>query len=84
MKIVAIYPAFAPGNNEMALAWQRLTDAGLVQCRVIAGGDDRLKAVRSALGVERLPNLEIRRVPGLLAPGRVDDETIAWAPDECA
>jgi len=79
MKIVAIYPAFAPGNNEMALAWQRLTDAGLVQCRVIAGGDDRLKATRSALGVERLPNLEIRRVPGLLAPGRVDDATITWA-----
>jgi glycosyltransferase involved in cell wall biosynthesis len=79
MKIVAIYPAFAPGNNEMALAWQRLTDAGLVQCRVIAGGDDRLKAARSALGVERRPNMEIRRVPGVLAPGRVDDETIAWA-----
>jgi glycosyltransferase involved in cell wall biosynthesis len=79
VKIVAIYPAFAPGNNEMALAWQRLTDAGLVQCRVIAGGDDRLKAARSALGVERLPNLEICRVPGLLAPGRVDDDTIAWA-----
>jgi glycosyltransferase involved in cell wall biosynthesis len=78
MKIVAFYPAFAPGNNEMALAWQRLTDAGLVQCRVITGGDDRLKAARSALGVERLPNLEIRRVPGLLAPGRVDDDTIAW------
>jgi glycosyltransferase involved in cell wall biosynthesis len=79
VKIVAIYPAFAPGNNEMALAWQRLTDAGLVQCRVIAGGDDRLKAARSALGVERLPNLEIRRVPGVLAPGRVDGDTIAWA-----
>jgi glycosyltransferase involved in cell wall biosynthesis len=79
VKIVAIYPAFAPGNNEMALAWQRLTDAGLVQCRVIAGGDDRLKAARSALGIERLPNLEICRVPGVLAPGRVEDDTIAWA-----
>jgi len=79
VKVVAIYPAFAPGNNEMALAWQRLTDAGLVQCRVIAGGDDRLKAARSALGVEGLPNLEICRVPGVLAPGRVDDDTIAWA-----
>jgi len=52
---------------------------GWCKCRVIAGGDDRLKAARSALGVERLPNLEICRVPGVLAPGRVDDDTIAWA-----
>jgi glycosyltransferase involved in cell wall biosynthesis len=79
LRVAAIYPAFAPQVNEMAIAWQRLTDAGLVACRVVAGGEDRLKASRSALGVEQLPNLEILRVPGLLAPGRLTDDAVAWA-----
>ena len=81
MKVVAIYPAFAPEINEMAMAWQRLADAGLVECRVLAGADDVLKATRSAAGVQRLPNLEIFRVPGLLAPGQLDDAAAAWAAD---
>src|SRR5438309_379881 len=63
----------------MAMAWQRLADAGLVECRVLAGADDVLKATRSAAGVQRLPNLEIFRVPGLLAPGQLDDAAAAWA-----
>jgi glycosyltransferase involved in cell wall biosynthesis len=79
MKVVAIYPAFAPEMNEQAMTWQRLTDAGLVECRVVAGGDDILKASRSALGIQRLPNLEILRVPGLLAPGQLDDAAVEWA-----
>ena len=49
LRVAAIYPAFAPQVNEMAIAWQRLTDAGLVACRVVAGGEDRLKA---SLGAE--------------------------------
>jgi hypothetical protein len=28
----------------MAMTWQRLTDAGLVECRVVTGKDDKLKA----------------------------------------
>jgi len=79
MKVAAIYPAFAPEINEMAMTWQRLTDAGLVECRVVAGGDDKLKAARSAQGVQRLRNLEILRVPGLLAPGQLDDAAVEWA-----
>ena len=79
LRVVAVYPAFAPQVNEMAIAWQRLTDAGAVACRVVTGGEDRLKASRSALGVERLPNLEILRVPGLLAPGHLTDEAVTWA-----
>lgn len=79
MRVAAVYPALAPQVNEMAIAWQRLTDAGLVACRIVAGGEDRLKAARSALGVERLPNLEFMRVPGLLAPGRLTEEALAWA-----
>jgi glycosyltransferase involved in cell wall biosynthesis len=79
LKVAAIYPAFAPDINEMAVTWQRLTDAGLVECRVVAGGDDKLKAARSAQGVQRLPNLEILRVPGLLAPGQLDDAAVQWA-----
>jgi glycosyltransferase involved in cell wall biosynthesis len=78
---VAIYPAFAPEINEMAVTWQRLTAAGLVECRVLAGENDILRATRSAVGIQRLPNLEIFRVPGLLAPGRVDDAAVAWAAD---
>ncbi len=79
MKVAAIYPAFAPEVNEMAMAWQRLTDAKLVECRVITGKDDRLKAAASAQGVERLPNLEILRRPGLVAGGRLDDAAVEWA-----
>lgn len=79
MKVVAIYPAFAPEINEMAMTWQRLADARLVECRVVAGGNDILKAARSAQGVQRLPNLEILRVPGLLAPGQLDDAAVEWA-----
>jgi glycosyltransferase involved in cell wall biosynthesis len=79
LRVAAIYPAFAPQVNEMAIAWQRLTDAGLVDCRVVAGGEDRLKASSSALGIERLPNLEILRVPGLLAPGQLTEHAVAWA-----
>jgi glycosyltransferase involved in cell wall biosynthesis len=79
MKVVAIYPAFAPEINEMAVVWQRLAKAGLVECRVVAGRDDKLKAAQSAEGVQRLANLEILRVPGVLAPGRLDDAAVAWA-----
>jgi glycosyltransferase involved in cell wall biosynthesis len=78
---VAIYPAFAPEINEMAIAWERLAGAGLVECRVLAGENDILKATRSAVGVQRLPNLEIFRVPGVLAPGQLDDAAVAWAAD---
>jgi glycosyltransferase involved in cell wall biosynthesis len=79
VKVVAIYPAFAPEINEMAVTWQRLTAAGLIECRVLAGANDILKATRSAVGVEHLPNLEIFRVPGVLAPGQLDDAAVAWA-----
>jgi glycosyltransferase involved in cell wall biosynthesis len=79
VKVAAIYPAFAPEINEMAMAWQRLTDAGLVECRVVTGKDDRLKAAVSAQGVQRLPNLEILRVPGLVAGGHLDDAAVKWA-----
>ena len=79
MKVAAIYPAFAPEINEMAMAWQRLTDAGLVQCRVVTGKDDRLKATVSAQGIQRLPNLEILRVPGLVVGGQLDDAAVEWA-----
>jgi glycosyltransferase involved in cell wall biosynthesis len=79
VKVIAIYPAFAPELNEMAATWQYLADAGAVSCRVLAGGDDRLKAARSAEGVQRLGNLEILRVPGVLAPGRLDEAAVAWA-----
>jgi glycosyltransferase involved in cell wall biosynthesis len=61
------------------VTWQRLTAAGLIECRVLAGANDLLKATRSALGVQRLPNLEIFRVPGVLAPGQLDDAAVAWA-----
>ena len=81
LKVVAIYPAFAPEINEMAVTWQHLTAAGLVECRVLAGENDILKATRSALGVQRLPNLEIFRVPGVLGPGQLDDAAVAWAAD---
>jgi len=81
VKVVAIYPAFAPEINEMAVTWQRLTAAGLVECRVVAGENDILRATRSAVGIQRLPNLEIFRVPGLLAPGQVDDAAVEWAAD---
>ena len=79
MKVAAIYPAFAPEINEMAMTWQRLTDAGLVECRVVTGKDDRLRAVALAQGVQRLPNLEILRVPGLVAGGQLDDSAVEWA-----
>src|SRR5439155_969715 len=81
VKVVAIYPAFAPEINEMAVTWQHLTAAGLVECRVVAGENDILRATRSGAGLQRLPNLEIFRVPGLLAPGQVDDAAVAWAAD---
>src|SRR5437762_1790252 len=79
LRVAAIYPAFAPEINEMALTWQRLADAGRVVCRVLAGADDRLKAAHSPLGVERRGNLEILRVPGVLAPGTLSDDAVAWA-----
>jgi len=79
VKVAAIYPAFAPEINEMAMTWQRLTDAGLVECRVVTGKDDRLRAVALAQGVQRLPNLEILRVPGLVAGGQLDDSAVEWA-----
>src|SRR6266404_9678753 len=79
LRVAAIYPAFAPGINEMALTWQQLADAGRVACRVVAGADDRLKAARSPLGVEHLGNLEILRVPGVLAPGTLGEDAVAWA-----
>ncbi|HET7365783.1 MAG TPA: glycosyltransferase [Burkholderiales bacterium] len=79
LKVAAIYPAFAPEINEMALTWQRLAQAGRVACRVVAGADDRLKAAHSPLGVERRGNLEILRVPGVLAPGTLGEEAVAWA-----
>jgi glycosyltransferase involved in cell wall biosynthesis len=81
VKVVAIYPAFAPEINEMAVTWQHLAAAGHVECRVLAGENDILKATRSAVGVQRLPNLEIFRVPGVLAPGQLDDGAVAWAAD---
>jgi len=79
VKVAAIYPAFAPEINEMAMTWQRLTDAGLVECRVVTGKDDRLKAAVSAQGVQRLPNLEILRVPGRVAGAQLDDAAVEWA-----
>src|SRR5882762_3318042 len=63
----------------MAVTWQHLTASGLVECRVLAGENDILKATRSAVGVQRLPNLEIFRVPGVLTPGQLDDAAVAWA-----
>jgi glycosyltransferase involved in cell wall biosynthesis len=79
MKVAAIYPAFAPEINEMAMAWQRLTDAGLVECRVVTGKDDKLKASASEQGLQRLPNLEVLRVPGLLIGGHLDAAAVEWA-----
>lgn len=79
MKVLALYPAFAPEQNEMAVAWQRLAATGAVECRVVAGASDILRAAQSAQGVERLPHLELLRVPGVLAPGRLDDAAVEWA-----
>lgn len=79
MKVVAVFPAFAPAVNELAMMWKELTDRGLVELRVVTGGGDALKNVSTALGVERLPNMEILRVPGTLAPGRIGDDAVAWA-----
>lgn len=79
MRVVGLYPAFDPEMNEMAVAWQRLAATGEAECRVIAGASDVLKNARSAQGVQRLPHLEVLRVPGTLAPGRLDDAAIEWA-----
>src|SRR5258706_41159 len=69
--------AIAGGRDR--LVQQQLGDGGRGGCRVGAGADDRLKAGRSPLGVEHLGNLEILRVPGVLAPGTLGEDAVAWA-----
>lgn len=81
MKVLALYPAFAPGVNEWAMVWKSLTDAGRVECAVLTGGSDVLKGVHGQSRSESHPGLEIRRIEGLLYPGHgdVSDADIEWA-----
>ena len=84
LRVAAIYPAFAPGINEMAMVWEQLASAGRISMRLIAGGNDKLKGLGHAQRDEAFPNLVIRRV-GNLVPQRgvpsdpVSDEDVAWA-----
>lgn len=70
LNVLAIYPAFDPAINEMAMVWQHLCQQGQVRCTVVAGAVDTLKGRASAVRVENLPNLEIHRLP--VAPASAD------------
>ena len=63
LNVLAIYPAFDPVINEMAMVWRQLCQDGQVRCTVVAGAVDKLKGQASASLVESLPNLDIHRVP---------------------
>jgi glycosyltransferase involved in cell wall biosynthesis len=63
LNVLAIYPAFDPAINEMAMAWQRLCQQDKILCTVVAGAVDRLKGQASTMFVENTHNLEIHRVP---------------------
>lgn len=73
LNILAIYPAFDPVINEMAMVWQHLCQEGRVNCTVVAGAVDKLKGQTSSMRVESLPNLDIHRIPAApaSAEGRV-------------
>lgn len=63
LKVLAIYPAFDPVINEMAMVWQHLCQEGQIRCTVVAGAVDKLKGRASTMPVENLPDLDIHRIP---------------------
>lgn len=63
LNVLAIYPAFDPAINEMAMVWRNLCQEGRVRCSVIAGSVDTLKGQASTQLVENLTNLDIYRIP---------------------
>ena len=62
LNVLAIYPAFDPVINEMAIVWRHLCQEGLVRCTVVAGAVDQLKGQTSTRLAEHLPNLDIHRI----------------------
>lgn len=63
LSVLAIYPAFDPVINEMAMVWKKLCQEGQVRCTVVAGAVDKLKGRSSSSRLENLPNLDIHRIP---------------------
>lgn len=74
LNVLAIYPAFDPVINEMAMVWRQLCQDGQVRCTVVAGAVDKLKGQASASLVESLPSLDIHRVPA--APASKEGRTL--------
>ena len=60
---MAIYPAFDPGINEMAVVWKHLCNQQKLACTVIAGERDLLKGRDVGRSCEGYENLTIRRFP---------------------
>ncbi|MHB1084270.1 MAG: glycosyltransferase [Thiobacillus sp.] len=77
LNVLAIYPAFDPVINEMAMVWRQLCQVDRVRCTVVAGAVDKLKGQASAIRVENLPNLEIHRIPA--APASAEGQALIAA-----
>jgi glycosyltransferase involved in cell wall biosynthesis len=73
LRILLLIPAFDILTNEMAMAWELLTEARKLHCTVICGTRDELKGSRSGRIHERRTNLEIFRVPRLELTEQVQD-----------
>jgi glycosyltransferase involved in cell wall biosynthesis len=79
LKVVCVYPTFDPDLNELAIAWNALAQAGLIECRVIAGARDALKGRSSASLTDDRPNLSIRRPADGLGTHGDNAALIRWA-----
>jgi glycosyltransferase involved in cell wall biosynthesis len=75
MRIFALYPAFDPSMDEMAMVWGHLCRLGRVQLSVVALQASRLKAHVSPEVSEDFSNLKIRRYPSL----RLSEPVISFA-----
>lgn len=79
VKVLAIFPAFDPQINEMAMVWQRLCQSGLVDCTVVASRTDSLKAHESCADTERYNGLTIYRLKGKVDSRRNREELMSIA-----
>lgn len=79
LKVLAIFPAFDPQINEMAMVWQRLCQTGLVDCTVVASRTDRLKAHESSADTEKYPQLSIHRLRDQIGSHHSHQEIVSTA-----
>ncbi len=81
MRILALYPAFDVRINEMAMLWEHLCATHDVECAVLAGSHDVLKAHESGETTESRGRLSIYRFPRFSADREVLERGSAFRPD---